>query len=410
MKILYLNTTYSGGGAERVTRQIYEGMKKRGHDVYEIVCYNRRGPVRDDHVYVLYQGKAGKILQRVQTFNRGNENVTIPYAVRKICRFIRQHKIDLVHLNNPHDSFLGIRDIRTIQKLCPMVWTLHDFWALTGHCAFPYGCEDRWISGCRKCGRLENYPRLRRDVCAKLFDKKREYLTGAGIRLVVPSAWMLEQVKKSYLKEEDCRIISNSLDISRWRCLDKADLRKKYGIETEKMVLAFVAADMRIPQKGMKFLRQILSGLDPEKYLLLAAGKCGDDLQKMTEGFETRYFGYISEQEEMNEFYGLADVMVNPSVYETFGLVNIEAMASGTPVMAFDVCAMKEILGTETGWCIPEITSEAMQQKLIELEENRSELREKGDLCHESVRQRYDETKMLDDYEEMYRSLLGLEE
>ena len=81
MRILYLNTTYSGGGAERVTRQIYDGMKKRGHEVYEIVCYNRRGQVEDSHVHVLYEGIAGKILLRVQTGNRGNANLTIPYAI-----------------------------------------------------------------------------------------------------------------------------------------------------------------------------------------------------------------------------------------------------------------------------------------------------------------------------------------
>ena len=75
MRILYLNTTYSGGGAEKVTRQIYDGMKKRGHDVYEIVCYNRRGTVEDEHVHVLYNGTVGKILMRLQTANRANEDL-----------------------------------------------------------------------------------------------------------------------------------------------------------------------------------------------------------------------------------------------------------------------------------------------------------------------------------------------
>ena len=69
MRILYLNTTYSGGGAEKVTRQIYDGMKKRGHDVYEIVCYNRHGTVEDEHVHVLYNGTVGKVLMRLQTAN-----------------------------------------------------------------------------------------------------------------------------------------------------------------------------------------------------------------------------------------------------------------------------------------------------------------------------------------------------
>ena len=64
MRILYLNTTYSGGGAEKVTRQVYEGMKARGHEVYEIVCYNRRGAVEDDHVKVLYTSAPEKLFHR----------------------------------------------------------------------------------------------------------------------------------------------------------------------------------------------------------------------------------------------------------------------------------------------------------------------------------------------------------
>lgn len=127
MRILYLNTTYSGGGAEKVTRQIYDGMKKRGHDVYEIVCYNRHGTVEDEHVHVLYNGTVGKVLMRLQTANRANEDLTISYAINYIEQFVKKHKIELIHLNNPHDSFLGIRDIGKLTEWCPVVWTLHDF-------------------------------------------------------------------------------------------------------------------------------------------------------------------------------------------------------------------------------------------------------------------------------------------
>ena len=90
MRILYLNTTYAGGGAERVTRQIYEGMKKRGHEVWEIVCYNRKGEVEDQNIMVLYRTPLQKIWQRLLTHNRNNESMTIPYAVHKICRFRHQ--------------------------------------------------------------------------------------------------------------------------------------------------------------------------------------------------------------------------------------------------------------------------------------------------------------------------------
>lgn len=407
MRILYLNTTYSGGGAERVTRQIYEGMRRRGHEVYEIVCYNRKGKVTDPNVHVLYPDTAGKILLRLQTGNRGNENLTIPYAIGYIRRFVKKHRIDLIHLHNPHDNFLGIRDIASLRKLCPVVWTLHDFWALTGHCAFPFECDERWKSGCVSCGHLSHYPRLRRDVSGRLFAQKKERLTGAGLVLTAPSDWMARQVRQSYLSEEPCEVICNSLDPDRWKSLDKQALRRKHGIDNDKLVLAFVAADLTIPQKGMRYLLDALSRLDGIKYTLLIAGNCPQEPDALKERFEVKYFGYIGEQRRMNEFYAMADILVNPSVYETFGLVNIEAMASGTPALAFRVCVMPEVVGEDGGWLVDELSGEALGRKLEELERNRNEIEQKRRSCRSYVERKYSEEQMLDQYEALYGRVCG---
>lgn len=405
MRILYLNTTYSGGGAEKVTRQVYEGMKARGHEVYEIVCYNRRGAMEDDHVKVLYTSAPEKLFHRLQTHNRGNTNRTIPYAVWYICNFIKKHQIQVVHLHNPHDSFLGIRDIRTIQKLCPVVWTLHDFWALTGHCAFPVGCDDRWKKGCKSCEHLDNYPRLRKDVCGALFEEKKRGLTGCGIRYTVPSDWMRQQFAESYLKGENCTTVYNSLNVADWKVLDKKETRKKYGIQTGKFVLAFVAADLKIPQKGMARLLEVLKGLDPDRFLLLMAGKCSEEWKEALTHFEVVDFGYIREQQKMNEFYAMADLMVNPSTYETFGLVNIEAMASGTPVAAFHICVMPEVVSSEVGWLCEEISADAFRTLIQQIERDRGGWKQKAEKCHTYVQDKYDEKKMLDAYEELYQNL-----
>ena len=64
-------------------------MQQRGHEVYEIVCYNRRGNIDDPHVHVLYPNNLMKVFMRVQTYNRGNHNKTIPYAISYIRKFVK---------------------------------------------------------------------------------------------------------------------------------------------------------------------------------------------------------------------------------------------------------------------------------------------------------------------------------
>lgn len=401
MRILYLNTTYAGGGAEKVTRQIYDGMKSRGHEVYEIVCYDLAGAVKDPHVHVLYPDVPGKILQRIQTRNRDNESRTIPYALRYILRFIREHRIDVVHLNNPHDSFLGIRDIRRIREVCPMVWTLHDFWAMTGHCAVPFGCKGGWKEACRNCSHLEYYPRLRRDVSQKLYKYKKEMLTGMEIQFTTPSDWLASQVRQSFLRKEALEVVHNSLDTAQWKAWDKESLRKTYQLSTEKLILAFVAADLSTASKGIPYLVEALQKLDPEKYLLLIAGGCSRELREKLRNYEIREFGYIREQEKMNEFYALADVLVNPSLYETFGLVNLEAMASGTPVVCFDTCAMPEVV-SDKGWLVEMENSGTLAKRLEELEQDRALLQEYSRACPDYVVENFEQRDMLDAYEKIY--------
>lgn len=407
MRILYLNTTYFGGGAEKVTRQIYNGMKDRGHEVYEIVCYNRRGKISDSHVHVLYSGILGKIWHRMQTYNRGNHNLTIPYTLWYIKHFVKKNKIDVIHLNNPHDNFLGIRDIEYISRLCPMVWTLHDFWAMTGHCAVPALC-DRWKQECYSCDYLENYPRLRNDYCHKLFCSKKRHFVGKGIYFTVPSIWLKTQVEQAFLNREKIEVISNSLDTENWKALDKSAIRGKYGLQTSKIVIAFVAADGSNPLKGGKILQKALGQLDASEYFLLTAGKPSEEWEELLSKYERINMGYILEESKLNEFYAMADIVINPSLYETFGLVNLEAMASGTPVIAFSICAVPELVSDEVGWRVEKMDAFALAKKIREVTGDRKKIAVKAAACHGHVVQNYSQKNMLDQYEKLYRKLQRL--
>lgn len=408
MNILLLNTTYQCGGAEKVAVQILEGMKKRGHQVYEIVSYHKRPEPLPADVKALYHGTPLLLLNRMITGNHSNASLTIPYSRKYILDFIRKHQIDVVHLHNAHGNFLGIRDVRDISEICPVVWTLHDFWALTGHCASPAECGEQWKIGCRSCPQLQNYPPIRRDISARLWDARSEAFHSDRIRYTVPSHWMEAQFRESHLKDQACTCIHNSLDTAKWTPFGKSKLRRHYGLPSDKHILAFVAADPQQPLKGMSHLTEALAQLDdPEQYLLLIAGRECPEEAFTSRGFSVRQFGYIADQRKMNEFYALADVLINPSLYETFGLVGLEAMTSGTPVIAFDICAMSEIIAPGTGWCVPAGSSQLLTDTVKTACSDPVRLQQMSTAARERAVEYFSEEKMLNAFEQVYKDAVA---
>ncbi len=407
MNILYLNTTYQCGGAEKVTSQLFHGMRNRGHQTWQIVSYDMKNSKLPKGVHVIYHSRLMRIFNRLITGNHGNRSLHIWYSRWYIRSFIKKHHIDVVHLHNPHDNFLGIRDIMDIATQCPVVWTLHDFWAMTGHCTYPHGCEDRWKEGCRTCDCLGNYPALRKDVAGQLFKEKQKAFREQKILFTVPSEWMKQQFEASHLQGLPCVRVYNSLDTKLWQPLDKQEVRRQYQIEFKGNIIGFIAADPGKKLKGMNYLLEALVQIpDPEHYLLLIAGQENEKLKELNTRFLVRHFGYLHTRKELNEFYAMVDLLVNPSVYETFGLTNIEAMACGTPVAAFPVCTMPEIVEESCGWLAKEVSAEAMAEVIREAFGNSTELGAKSRACREWVKKVFSEEKMMERFEEIYESML----
>lgn len=407
MNILYLNTTYQCGGAERVVSQLFQGMQKRGHQVYQIVSYDKKHSQLPANVYVIYPSLPMRIFNRLITGNHGNQSLHIWYSRRYIMRFIKKHHIDLVHLHNPHDNFLGILDIADIAKMRPMIWTLHDFWAMTGHCAYPYGCDDRWKNGCPECPCLNNYPAIRKDTAHRLFCQKSTAYQNSAITFTVPSDWMKQQFDQSHLSGNSCLRIYNSVDVNLWKAIDKQVLRQKYNIEPEKRIIAFIASDPEKKLKGMPYLIQALESLpNPENYLLIVAGKVSSNIAKLNNHFKPWHWGYLDSQEKLNDFYSLADVLITPSVYETFGLTTVEAMVCGTPVIAFPVCAMPEIIDETCGWIASDVSNRSLLQTIQIAFSDHDLLLCKGKNCRKWVENRFSENTMLAEFESIYEKLI----
>lgn len=402
MKILYVNTCYQGGGAEKVARQLYWNMKDIGAETYFL---SGRSKSRDDIDSIYYDAGLGLLYNRTKSYLANNSRRNDFFSREKIIKTIKDKKIDIVHFHNIHGNYLGIKDISKISKHCKVVWTLHDMWAMTGHCAYSLSCENWYKNECYECSNKELYPITRQNVSYNRFLLKEAYFTGQNINFVVPSNWLLEICKKSFLRNEKISVIENGVRVPQISDLQRAEIRKKLELDDNKITLMFTANELENRYKGLKVLLQALESVKNKKrFQLLIVGK-GEKVEFNKE-YECRYMGYIQRQQEMDELYLAADVLIFPSQAENFPCTILESMAVGTPVIASRVGGIAEQIDEEAGWLFErEDTNELA--RIIENLSFTESYKMKRKNCRLRIQKEFTEEKMMDKYYKLYSSLIS---
>ena len=158
------------------------------------------------------------------------------------------------------------------------------------------------------------------------------------------------------------RVIHNGIDLEEYRRVDSTDALKRHGVSPDKPYLLFVGRITR--QKGIIYLVRAIQFMDPGFQIVLCAGapdtpEIATEMQKAIEQAKAKRSDiiWIEEMVDRNaviEFYSHAAVFCCPSIYEPFGIINLEAMACGTAVVASAVGGIKEVVvDGETGFLVP---------------------------------------------------------
>ena len=403
MNVLQVNGLYSCGGAETIARELYLYFdKKEGINSYFISGFKSKNDI--DNVNIIYESYLLRVLNRLMTNNHKRTPKSMPFTVMYLKRFIRKNNVDVVHFHNTHGNYLGIKDVKEISKVVPVVWTLHDSWALTGHCASPFECG-QWMSCCKNCEHLDYYFATPKKSWVKQeFKWKNEYYPNNGITFVTPSAWLMKQAKTRMLPNEKFFIVNNGIRTDEFLILDKIESRKKLGLPTDKKIIGVIATNLNTPQKGFHLLVDALLKIENiDKYHLVFVG----DGEGLSEKLPCTYtsLGTIIDKEKLNQFYSSLDLLVNPTLMESFGLVNVEAMASGTPVLVFDVGPLKEIVDEKAGWIVERIDSDSLSSAISAAFVNQAILKEKADNAPK-IAQEYSIDKMAESYLKIYEGLI----
>lgn len=404
MNILYINTRFRGGGAEKIAMQLYEGMA-HFKDVSVFYLAGRASNDTDTVPVVYGNHKIIRLYNLAFSFLTNNARRK-DYRFRyKVISIIKKYKIDIVHLHNIHVNYMGIQDIEEIGRYCKVVWTLHDMWALTGHCAYALTCS-KWKEGsCGQCPDLYMYPKMWVDQAKRVYKIKKIAFSGKNIIYVTPSLWLMKKCEESFLRNEFKTLIYNGVDTDIFKPLDKVSVRKKYDIPFNKIVLMFAANNLENLYKGIKVLIRALEQVKKkEEYELVIVGSGGKF--PLEESYVCHYMGYIHDDRKMNELYNLADIFILPSIAENFPCTVLESMASGTPVAASDVGGISEQVDEETGWLFEVGNEERLAEVIDNLPREKNRLSAMGVNCRRKVEQSFSQEQMIKKYYEVYQEIM----
>ena len=262
-------------------------------------------------------------------------------------RKVRSINPDIIHLHNLHNSYINLFLLFAyLKKYKPkVIWTLHDCWAFTGGCPHftMIGCE-RWKTGCGDCPQLNAYPAVRKDRTTVLWKLKKKWFNGVDdLTIVTPSYWLSKQVERSFLKDYSRCVIYNGIDLDSFKPTH-VDLRGRYNIKS-KYIITGVAFDWS-DKKGLDVFIKLSADLGKDFTIILVGTSMLID-KKLPSNIVSIH--KTRNKKQMAAIYTESDLFVNPTKEEVLGLVNLEALACGTPVVMYDTGGCSETITKDTG-------------------------------------------------------------
>ena len=224
----------------------------------------------------------------------------------------------------------------SLPKTLPIVWTLHDMNPFTGGCHYSDGCL-AYTESCGHCPQLVH--RGENDLSRRSLRVKLDTMRGRNLHIIAPSRWIAARAGASRLLRGTAtiRTIHHGLDIHQFAPRAKEAAKQAIGIDPRAVVVGFGAASIEDRRKGYRQLVAAISQLgaaDHHRLVALIFG-AGRPPQWDVPHCQPVMVGHLDDVRRQADVYSAADVFVVPSLEEVFGLTGLEAMACGTPVVAF---------------------------------------------------------------------------
>ena len=339
--MLFINSVAGFGSTGRIAAETCRELMQQGHRC--VLAFGREKANCDDIETVQIGSPMDYKLHAVRNRILDDHGFGSKAATRKFLQWVREYDPDVIWLHNVHGYYIHIGELFAYLRDCgkEIIWTLHDCWSFTGHCAyFDYARCDKWKNGCHSCPQKGSYPASKvRDNSRGNYETKKQLFTGIpNLRLIVPSHWLEKRVKQSFLKDYPVEVIYNTINRDVFKPTP-GNFREKHGLEQEKIILGVASVwDERKGLKDFIALSQMLE--DDWKIVLIGL------TQPQIESLPGTILGLprTNSMDELAQAYTAADIFVNPSTEETFGMTAMEARACGTEAIVYKDTACEEIV------------------------------------------------------------------
>lgn len=379
MKILHLSTEDTRPGAARAAYRLNKGLNKIGIESTMLV-QNKRSD--DKTVQGLYKGGPGritvdsrKLLDKARLLHY-SERENTPFspqwvANKKLFSKVASIEPDIINIHWICDGFVQIESLAKFKR--PLVWTLRDMWPFTGGCHYDQECN-RYTEACGACPQLGSNRKA--DLSRLILKRKMKAWQSVDLTVVALSSWIGEcAARSSVFKNNRIEVISNGLDTDLYRPIDTTVARKILNLPVDKKLIVFGAVQATsAKRKGFHLLQAALSSLSESTWkdkLELVIFGASEPSQDESFGFNAHYLGHLNDEMSLSLAYSAADVLVAPSIQENLPNTVLEALACGTPSIAFNIGGMPDlIVHQENGYLVKPFDIRDLAQGIVWTIEN----------------------------------------
>ena len=324
---------------------------------------------------------------------------------------------DIIDLRNLFGGYFNLWSLPQVTKYKPVVWRMPDLWAVTGHCAYPYDCS-RWKTGCYDCPLLTSQGKRIVEPTPTIWDgtrrvwrEKRDIYQKSQLHVIVTTNWMRDQVRESILGDaQSINVISNGVNLDVFKPILKQKARRKLGLDPEGNYLLWAAGGKGNRRKGYHLavdaLEKIQEKGDLQVTLLTMGGKEGWDKPETLQNVV--HFGYIRDPEKQSLIFSAADAFLCTTLADGQPQTALESLASGTPVIAFDVGPMPDLaVDGETGRIVMDKTPSALREVIEDYYHGSDQHLLMSETCRREALEKYDLTRQTQHYITLYESILA---